>query len=110
MAVRAYELGIIIDGDLEEPVAQQRQKALAQAVGAAGGKIVGNADWWGRRRFAYPIQKKWDGYYVFYNVLAEGGALDDFERQLRISDDIVRHILLRLPDSEAKRRGMTDAA
>lgn len=110
MATRAYELGIIIDGDLDENAAQQRQRALAQAIAAAGGKIVGNADWWGRRRFAYPIQKKNDGYYVFYNLLAEGGALDDFERQLRIADDIVRHLLLRLPDAEAKRRGMTEAA
>ena len=110
MALRAYELGIIIDGELEEHVANDRQKTLAQQVAAAGGQIVGQPDWWGRRRFAYPIKKKWDGYYVFYNVLAEGGALDDFERQLRISDDIVRHVLLRLPDSEAKRRGMTAAA
>jgi small subunit ribosomal protein S6 len=108
--MRAYELGIIIDGDLEEPVAHERQKSLAQGVIAAGGKVVGQPDWWGRRRFAYPIQKKWDGYYVFFNVLAEGGALDDFERQLRIADDIVRHVLLRLPDAEAKRRGMTQAA
>lgn len=110
MALRAYELGIIIDGDLDEPVAIDRQKALAQQVAAAGGKIVGQADWWGRRRFAYPINKKWEGYYVFYNVVAPGGALDDFERQLRIADDIVRHMLFRLPDSEAKRRGMTEAA
>jgi small subunit ribosomal protein S6 len=108
--MRAYELGVIIDGDLEEPVAQERLKSLAQGVAAAGGKIAGQADWWGRRRFAYPIKKKWDGYYVFFNVLAEGGALDDFERQLRIADDIVRHVLFRLPDSEAKRRGMTSAA
>ena len=110
MAKRAYELGVILDGDLDEPAAQDRQKALVAQVVASGGKVVGQADWWGRRRLAYPIKKKWDGYYVFYNVLAEGGALDDFERSLRIADEIFRHVLLRLPDSEAKRRGMTDAA
>lgn len=108
--MRAYELGIIINGELEEPAAQEQQKALAKQIAAAGGKIVGHADWWGKRRMAYPIKKKWDGYYVFFNVLAEGGALDDFERSLRIADDIFRHMLFRLPDSEAKRRGMTDAA
>ena len=108
--MRAYELGIILDGDLDEPAAQARQKSLAGQVVAAGGKIVGQPDWWGRRRLAYPIKKKWDGYYVFFNVLAEGGALDDFERSLRIADDIFRHVLLRLPDAEAKRRGMTEAA
>ncbi len=110
MATRAYELGIIIDGDLEEPVALDRQKALIAQVVAAGGKIVGQPDWWGRRRLAYLINKKADGYYLFLNVLAEGGALDEFERQLRIADDILRHKLFRLPDAEAKRRGMAQAA
>jgi small subunit ribosomal protein S6 len=108
--MRAYELGIIINGDLDEPAAQEQQKTLARQLSAAGAKVVGSPDWWGKRRMAYPINKKWDGYYVFFNVLAEGGALDDFERTLRIADDIVRHKLVRLPDSEAKRRGMTDAA
>ena len=108
--MRAYELGVILDGDLDEPTAHERQKALGQQIAAAGGKVVGHSDWWGRRRLAYPIKKKWDGYYFFFNVFAEGGALDDFERTLRIADDVFRHLLLRLPDSEAKRRGMTDAA
>ena len=108
--MRAYELGIILSGELEEPAAQDQQKALAKQIVAAGGKLVGQVDWWGKRRMAYPIKKKWDGYYFFFNVLAEGGALDDFERSLRIADDVFRHMLLRLPDSEAKRRGMSDAA
>jgi small subunit ribosomal protein S6 len=110
MALRAYELGVILNGDLDEPAAQERLKALTQQIVAAGGKVVGQPDWWGRRRMAYPIKKKWDGYYVFYNVLAEGGALDEFERTLRIADEIFRHMLLRLPDVEASRRGMTAAA
>jgi small subunit ribosomal protein S6 len=43
------------------------------------------------------------------NVTAPGGALDDFERTMRISDDILRHKLLRLPDAEAARRGLNAA-
>ena len=35
---------------------------------------------------------------------------DDFERQLRLADDVVRHKLLRLPDAEAERRGMVGSA
>ena len=108
--MRAYELGIIINGELDEPVAQEQQKTLARQLAVAGAKVVGQPDWWGKRRFAYPIKKKWDGYYVFFNVLAEGGALDDFERSLRIADNVFRHMLLRLPDAEAARRGMTEAA
>jgi small subunit ribosomal protein S6 len=103
---RAYELMIILDGELDEPVAQSRLKSLSDGITAAGGTVHGKADWWGKRRFAYPINKKEDGYYVVYNLTAEGGALNDFERSLRIADDIVRHKLFRLPDAEAERRGL----
>jgi small subunit ribosomal protein S6 len=59
---------------------------------------------------AYPINKKEYGYYVVMNLLAPGGALDELERSFRIADDVVRHKLLRLPDAEAARRGLTVAA
>lgn len=108
--MRAYELMVIVNGDLDEPDAQAWSKTLTDRIAAAGGSVHGKPDWWGRRRFAYPINKKEDGYYVVLNVLAPGGALDEFERQLRIADDIVRHKLLRLPDAEAARRGMAGAA
>ena len=44
-----------------------------------------------------------------FNLVAEPGALDDFERSLRLADDVVRHKLIRLPDHEAARRGMAEA-
>jgi small subunit ribosomal protein S6 len=108
--MRAYELMVIIDGSLEEPVAQAWTKTLSDQITAAGGKLHGKPDWWGRRRLAYPINKKEDAYYVVMELHAPGGALDEFERQLRIADDIVRHKLIRLPDAEAERRGMAGAA
>ena len=104
--MRAYELMVIFDGDLEEPAAQGWVKTITDAVVAAGGSIHGKPDWWGKRQFAYPINKKEYGYYVVYNVEAQGGALDEVERTLRIADNVVRHKLLRLPDHEAQRRGM----
>ena len=47
---------------------------------------------------------------MVYNLTATGGALNDFERSLRIADDVVRHKLFRLPDAEAERRGLVGAA
>ena len=85
-------------------------KTITDGITKAGGSIHGKADWWGRRQFAYPINKKQYGYYAVMNVIAPGGALDELERSLRIADDVVRHKLLRLPDAEAARRGMTVAA
>lgn len=108
--MRAYELMVIIDGALDESPANEWVGTITEQVKAAGGAVVGKPDWWGKRRFAYEIDKKTEGYYVVFNVVAEGGALDGLERSMRLADDVVRHKLLRLPDAEAERRGMLDAA
>lgn len=107
---RAYELMVILDGDLDEQAAQGWVKTITDGIAKAGGSVHGKPDWWGKRQFAYPINKKEYGYYVVLNLVAPGGALDDLERSFRIADDVVRHKLLRLPDAEAVRRGMPAAA
>lgn len=107
--MRAYELMIIVDGSVEDHVAQQWVTSVTKTISAAGGSVHGKADWWGKRRLAYPIKKKDEGYYFVLNVTAPGGALDDLERSLRIADDILRHKLLRLPTAEAARRGLVAA-
>ena len=104
--MRAYELMVIIDGDVEDTAAQAWVKSITDSITKAGGTVHGKPDWWGRRQFAYPINKKEYGYYVVFNLLAPGGALDELERSLRLADDIVRHKLIRLPDAEAARRGL----
>ena len=103
---RAYELMVIIDGDVDDPKAQAWQKNVTDGVEAAGGSIHGKIDWWGKRQFAYPIDKKPSGYYLVAEIVAEPGALDELERTLRLADEVVRHKLIRLPEPEAERRGM----
>ena len=107
--MRAYELMIILDGSLDEVVAQQWSSNIAKSIAAAGGTVHGKVDFWGKRRLAYPINKKEDGYYIVFNLTAPGGALDELERSMRIADDVLRHKLLRLPDAEAARRGLVAA-
>jgi len=63
-----------------------------------------------RRQFAFAINKKEFGYYVVFNLTAQGGALDELERSFRIADDVVRHKLIRLPEDEAARRGLVETA
>ena len=108
--MRASEFMVILEGDLDETAAQGWVKTLTEGITKAGGSVHGKPEWWGRRQFAYPINKKQYGYYAVFQIVAPGGALDDLERQLRIADDVVRHKLLRLPEAEATRRGITVAA
>lgn len=108
--MRAYELMVIVDGDVDDPKAQSYVKMVTDEIAKAGGSVHGKPDWWGKRAFAYPINKKEAGYYLVVECVAEGGALDELERQLRLADDIVRHKLIRLPEHEAARRGMAVTA
>jgi small subunit ribosomal protein S6 len=108
--MRAYELMVIISGKLEESNAHGWLKTITSSINSVGGSVHGNPDWWGKRRLAYPIQKQDDGYYAVFNIVAPAGALDEVERGFRLSDDVLRHKLLRLPDDEAARRGMVSAA
>lgn len=103
--MRAYELMVIVDGALDDTAAEATVRRVSEQAQARGGAIK-STDRWGKRRFAYEINHKHEGFYIVFEVLAEGGALDDFERQLRLADDIVRHKLIRLPDGEAARRGL----
>lgn len=108
--MRAYELMVIISGELDENAAHAWLKTINTSITSVGGQVHGNPDWWGKRRLAYPIKKQDDGYYAVFNVVAPGGAMDEVERGFRISDHILRHKLIRLPDAEAARRGMVSAA
>ena len=102
--MRAYELMVIHDGDLDDVQVQEALKGVRGRIEEVGS--IANVDFWGRRRFAYEISHKTEGYYSVIELLAEGGAMDAVERALRIADDVVRHKLIRLPDEEAARRGL----
>ena len=103
--MRAYELMVIVDGTADDAGVDAAINRIGEQVAAKNGEIK-TTERWGRRRFAYEIDHKTDGFYIVFEILAEAGALDDLERQLRLADEIVRHKLIRLPDHEAARRGL----
>ena len=108
--MRAYELMVIFDGDLDDSAAAQAAARVTATAGELGASIEKN-DWWGRRKFAYEIDHKAEGYYLVLELVAEDGAfIGDLDRNLRLADDVVRHKLIRLPDHEAARRGLIGAS
>jgi small subunit ribosomal protein S6 len=106
--MRAYELMIIIDIELDDEVIDAQVKRVAELVTQRGGEVK-SQERWGRRRFAYEINHQHEGYYVVYEFVG-GSDLDQLERALRLADEIVRHKVLRLPDNEAARRGLLEPA
>ena len=107
--LRAYELMIIIDSDLAAADAEAVMARVAGLVAEEGGEIK-TTDNWGRRKFAYTINHKTEGTYVVWEIVTASAGLPDTERRLRLADDIVRHKLFRLPESEAQRRGLFEEA
>ncbi|MGZ4716526.1 MAG: 30S ribosomal protein S6, partial [Acidimicrobiales bacterium] len=87
--MRAYELMIIFDADVEDNGVQDALKKLGAQVEAGGGTVA-KTDMWGRRRFAYEINHKFEGIYVVLEITTEARSLEDVERALRLADDVVR--------------------
>jgi small subunit ribosomal protein S6 len=103
---RVYELMVIIDAGLDDEVIEAEVARLVDGITSRGG-TVRSQDRWGRRRLAYEIDHRTEGYYVVLEFVG-GSDLGQFERSLRLADEVVRHKLLRLPDREAARRGLLD--
>ena len=103
--MRAYELMVIFDSGLDDLVIDEQVKSVTELIGTRGATVA-STDRWGRRRFAYEIDHKSEGYYVVWELTSDGADLEGLERSLRIADAVVRHKLVRLPDKEAARRGL----
>jgi small subunit ribosomal protein S6 len=108
LAMRAYELMVIIDAELDDEVIDATVKRIAGLLDQRGATVK-SEDRWGRRRFAYEINHKHEGYYVVFEFVG-GSDLDQLERALRLADETVRHKVVRLPDNEAARRGLVEQA
>jgi small subunit ribosomal protein S6 len=72
-------------------------EAITQLVEKEGGSVV-KIDDWGRRRLAYPIKKKTDGYYVLFEIEGSGQEIAELERRMRVNDVIMRYITVRVDE------------
>lgn len=105
--MRAYELMVIFDADVADATIQKHLKSLISDTVEADSGSVASVDNWGKRRFAYRINHKWEGTYVVLEILLpEGKDLSGVDRALRLADDVVRQKIIRLPESEAAKRGL----
>ena len=103
--LRAYELMLIFDRDVEEGDRNPLIERLTASVEADSGEVASTDDW-GLRQFAYEIDHKHEGHYMVFEIVTEAAGLDEVNRMLRLADEIVRHKIVRLPEAEAERRGL----
>lgn len=89
-----YEILYIIDNDVSEEDKAALVDRFSDLVVKLGGAVDG-IDKWGTRKYAYPINDKNEGYYVLMNFTAGASAPAEIDRQMKITDAIVRQMIIR---------------
>lgn len=89
--MRKYELMYIIRPDIEQEAVQAVVEKF-QGVISNGGEITKH-DVMGKRRLAYEIKKFRDGIYVLVNFTSEPAVVTELDRQLKIADEVIRHLV-----------------
>ena len=87
-----YEVMFIIDPILEDEKKNAVVERVQEIINADG--EVSSVDTWGMRKLAYPINKKNEGYYVVVEFNASADLPKELDRRLRISDNVIRHIII----------------
>jgi small subunit ribosomal protein S6 len=100
--MRPYEVMVIFDATLEEDGVRALVDRFTRQLTAAGAKSV-STDSWGKRRLAYPVRHRNEGYYVVLQATAEPAALSELNRSLTLTDEVIRHKVMRLPERAAGR-------
>jgi len=88
---RPYETVIIFDSVLEDSQVQEKLQRLSGLVAPSGGDSV-RVDVWGKRKLAYPIDKKEQGIYAILRYETEPSALTEFERIMRLDEQVLRQL------------------
>ena len=98
-----YEVMYVIDAALEDGARVELINRFSDLVKKNGGEID-RVDEWGKRKLAYPINDKVEGYYVLVNFKSEGTFTLELERVFGITEGILRSIVIRhIEDKKTKK-------
>ncbi len=89
-----YEVLYILKANADEAVKEAQIEKYSALVTANGGEVE-SVNKWGNKRFAYEIDGKTEGYYVLMNFTAAPELPQEIERQMKISDEVIRYMVVR---------------
>ena len=93
--MRHYELMVILDPSLDERTVAPSLDTFLNVVRKDGGS-VDKVDVWGKRRLAYEIDKKAEGLYAVANLTCTPETSKELDRQLGLSEQVLRTKLMRV--------------
>lgn len=100
--MRPYEIVVVFDSALEEDAVKALAERFSKQLTSSGARSV-RTDSWGKRRLAYPIKHRGEGYYVLFEANSEPAAVLELDRLLTLSDEVIRHKVMRVPERASGR-------
>lgn len=101
MTKRHYESYIILDGNFEDPTIEEVIKKYEDLLKKNKVEIK-NTDKIGRRRLAYQIKRKQNGFYICFEFIAEPGFIMKLERAYKLDENILRYLTIEMNKNELK--------
>ncbi len=95
--IREYETLYIVSPELDKSGIENLNGKFKSIVQENGGKVI-RLTRWGKRDLAYRIKKYNHGFYVHLNYFGEGRTVDELQRNLRLNENILRYITVRLSE------------
>lgn len=92
-----YEGVFIARQDASAAQVDGLQDTFAALIEEKGGKVT-KREYWGLRNIAYRMKKNRKGHYVLFNIDAPSEAIDELDRQLRLNEDVLRHLVVRVEE------------
>ena len=89
-----YELAVVLSAKLEDEARAEVIEKVKAMITRFGGNVT-DVDEWGKRRFAYEIQKMREGYYYFIQFDADAACPAEVEKRVRIMDNVLRYLIVR---------------
>lgn len=88
-----YESILIVNSNLDEAATKATIEKFTNMIAAEG--TVESVEEWGKKKLAYPIKKMNEGYYVLVNFKSNPEFITEFERIIRITDEVLKHIVVK---------------
>jgi small subunit ribosomal protein S6 len=95
---REYETIFILRPDIPNEVIGGINGKIRGVVEGGGGRLI-KVENWGRRKLAYEVKKQLKGIYLFWSYLGPAGLVEEVERNLRLSDSVIRYYSVKIADN-----------
>ena len=104
--LRPYEVLVIVDPRPTDEEVAALLEQLGEQLKTLGAEVT-KVDNWGKRRLAYDIRKQREGTYAVFEVSAEPSMVKEFERQVRLNENVLRFVSTRVPIRKKARPAKT---